>query len=237
MRDVLKMSTRPVLNSHSTLKSISGRLPALTERELRDLAGQGGVFALHFMTHMLTGRFDPPATLEEVLRQIDAIVDIGGIECLALGPDYLPYSDDIKRNTGQANLTFPAGLETCGDLLNLTRALVWRGYTDGDIQKILGGNLLRLFRETLDVAAGSRPYESVPQKSYQVAARRVEQAIRSKNPVAELRGPQRASVERLGSFLAAIGVSSGRGAWFISVLIARHRDRFSAETCAFGGGA
>ena len=150
MRDVLEISARPVLNSHSTLKSISGRLPAVTERELKDLADCGGVFALHFMTHMLTGRFDPPATLEEVLRQIDAIVDAGGIECLALGPDYLPYTDEFKRNTGQPHLTFPVGLETCGDLLNLTRALVWRGYTDGDIQKILGGNLLRLFRETLD---------------------------------------------------------------------------------------
>ncbi len=155
MRDVLELSTRPVLNSHSTLKAFSGRLPALTERELRDLAEQGGVFAVHFMTHMLTGRFDPPATLEEVLLQIDSIVDIGGIECLALGPDYLPYSDEFKRNTGQANLTFPVGLETCGDLLNLTRALVGRGYSDDDIHKILGGNLLRLFRDTLDAPVSS----------------------------------------------------------------------------------
>ena len=156
MRDVLELSTRPVLNSHSTLKSLSGRLPALTEGELRELAEQGGVLALHLMTHMLTGRFDPPATLEEVLRQIDSIVDIGGIECLALGPDYLPYSHEFKRNTGQANLTFPVGLESCGALLNLTRALVWRGYSDEDIHKVLGGNLLRLFRETLDPPVASR---------------------------------------------------------------------------------
>ncbi len=52
MRDVIGMSTRPGLNSHSTLKSFSGRLPALTDGELRELAEQGGVFALHFI-----GRF------------------------------------------------------------------------------------------------------------------------------------------------------------------------------------
>lgn len=150
MQDVLEVSTRPVLNSHSTLKSISGRIPAMTEAEIRQLVDKGGVFALHFMTHMLTGRFEPRATLEEVLRQIDAIVDIGGIDCLALGPDYLPYTDEFKLNSNQPNLTFPIGLETTGQLQNLTRALVWRGYSDDAIEKILGKNLLRLFSETLD---------------------------------------------------------------------------------------
>ena len=152
MHEVLDLSSRPVLNSHSTLKSISNRLPAMTEAEIRRLAESGGVLALHFMTHMLTGRFEPRASLEEVLRQIDAIVAIGGIDCLALGPDYLPYTDEFRRNTGQPDLTFPVGLESPAELLNLTRALVWRGYKDQEIQKFLGGNLLRLFHETLDVA-------------------------------------------------------------------------------------
>jgi membrane dipeptidase len=150
MQEVLQLSSRPVLNSHSTLKSISSRIPAMTEAEIRQLADSGGVIALHFMTHMLTGRFEPRATLEEMLRQIDAIVKIGGIECLALGPDYLPYTDEFKRNTGQPHLTFPIGLETTAQLPNLTRALVWHGYSDDAIEKILGKNLFRLFSETID---------------------------------------------------------------------------------------
>jgi microsomal dipeptidase-like Zn-dependent dipeptidase len=68
---------------------------------------------------------------------------------VALGPDYLPYREEHRRNTNQPNLTFPVGLESPAQLLNLTRGLVQRGYSDEEIQKILGRNLLRLFHETI----------------------------------------------------------------------------------------
>lgn len=153
MGEVLELSSRPVLNSHSALQSISHRIPAMTGEEIRALADKGGVLALHFMTHMLTGRFTPRAQLEEALAQVDAIVNIGGIDCLAWGPDYLPYTEAFRRNTEQGDLSFPVGLESPATLLNLTRALVAHSYSDEAILKILGGNLLRLFRETL---TGSR---------------------------------------------------------------------------------
>jgi microsomal dipeptidase-like Zn-dependent dipeptidase len=60
------------------------------------------------------------------------------------------YTDEFKRNTGQPHLTFPIGLETTAQMPNLTRALVWRGYSDEAIEKILGKNLLRFFTETID---------------------------------------------------------------------------------------
>ena len=104
---------------------------------------------MHFMTHMLTGRFSPAAGLDDVLRQIDALVRVGGIDCVALGPDYLPYTEEFKRNTGQWDLSFPTGLESPAGLGELVRGLVAEGYDDEAVRKILGGNLLRLFRETL----------------------------------------------------------------------------------------
>jgi len=149
MRDVLSVSSRPVLNSHTSLKTIAKRVPSLTEDEIRELAGKGGVIALHFMTHMLTGRFVPRARLDDVLEQIDAIVRIGGIDCLALGPDYLSYTEPFKRNTQQYELSFPVGLESPAGIVHLIRGLVERGYRDGAIRKILGENLLRLLGETL----------------------------------------------------------------------------------------
>jgi membrane dipeptidase len=149
LTDVLAVSTRPILNSHTSLKTIANRVPSLTETEIRRLAEAGGVLGLHCMTHMLTGRFSPPATLAEVVRQIDAIVNLGGIDCLALGPDFLPNTDAFKRNTNQSNLSFPIGLESPAGLPRLIALLLDRGYADADIGKILGGNLLRLFRDTL----------------------------------------------------------------------------------------
>jgi membrane dipeptidase len=152
VREVLALSSGPVLNSHTSLRSLANRVPALEEGEVHALADKGGVIGLHFMTHMLTGRFFPAAGLEDVLRQIDALVNVGGIDCLALGPDYLPYTEEFKRNTAQWDLSFPRGLETPAGLIQLVRGLVARGYGDEAIQKILGGNLLRLFRETLGSA-------------------------------------------------------------------------------------
>jgi membrane dipeptidase len=113
------------------------------------LADRGGVIGIHFMTHMLTGRFDPPAVLEDVLRQIDAVAGAGGIDCVALGPDFLPNTLNFKRNTGQSNLSFPIGLEDPSGLPLLTCGLIERGYSDDSVRKILGENLLRLLHETI----------------------------------------------------------------------------------------
>lgn len=149
MREVIELSTGPVLNSHTTLKSLANRVPSLTAEEIRLLADRNGVIGVHFMTHMLTGRFAPQALLDDLLRQIGAIANIGGIDCVALGPDYLPYTENFRRNTGQSSLSFPVGLQDAGGLPLLTSGLVQRGHSDEAIQKILGGNLLRLFRETI----------------------------------------------------------------------------------------
>ncbi len=149
MREVMALSSQPVLNSHTSLRSLANRVPALDDGEVRAMAEKGGVIALHFMSHMLTGRFSPRAELEDVLRQIDALVNVGGIDCVALGPDFLPYTEEFKRNTQQWDLSFPVGLESPAGLIELIRGLVARGYDDESVYRILGGNLLRLFRETL----------------------------------------------------------------------------------------
>jgi membrane dipeptidase len=149
MGEALSLSTQPVINSHTCSRRLSNRVPTLNDDEVRAVAETGGVVALHFMTHMLTGRFEPRATLDEVVDQIDALVDAGGVDCVALGPDYLPYTESFKRNTGQRNLSFPEGLESPAGLPALTRRLEERGYSEVAIRKILGENLVRLLRATI----------------------------------------------------------------------------------------
>lgn len=147
LREILTISEKPILAGHTTAKALAHRLPSLTDQEIRTVVDKGGVIGLHFMTHMLTGRLEPQATIEEVLAQIDYIVNVGGIDVLALGPDYF-YDPDgsFVRNSGQT-VSFAAGLEDASRMLNLTRALVGRRYSDDAILKILGGNLLRLMQE------------------------------------------------------------------------------------------
>ena len=77
------------------------------------------------------------ATLDDAASCIDHIVKVTGIDHVGIGSDFDGIPD------------VPAGLEDVSKMPNLTAALLKRGYTDADIQKIMGGNLLRVLKEVV----------------------------------------------------------------------------------------
>jgi membrane dipeptidase len=90
----------------------------------------------------------PPLSL--LIDHIDHIAKVAGIDHVGLGSDF----DGIG---GQ----LPEGIDSAADLPKITAALMARGYSAEDCRKILGGNLLRVFREVEQVSkelqAESRP--------------------------------------------------------------------------------
>ena len=76
----------------------------------------------------------PPATLGDVLAQIDHAVQVAGIDHVGIGTDF----DGVG--------CVPAELSSYDKFPALTRALLEKGYTATDIKKIYGGNLLRVMR-------------------------------------------------------------------------------------------
>lgn len=76
-----------------------------------------------------------------LIDHIDHIVQVAGIEYAGLGSDF------------DGGVSFPADLKDVDDLPNIPVELVRRGYSDGDIRKILGGNVLRVLAEVERVAA------------------------------------------------------------------------------------
>ena len=79
--------------------------------------------------------------IERVLEQIDYGVKLVGIDHIGIGSDFDGVSGAL-----------PDGLKTVADFPNLIAGLQARGYRDADIRKILGGNLLRAWREAETVA-------------------------------------------------------------------------------------
>lgn len=78
----------------------------------------------------------PFATLEETLDHFDHVVEItGGVDNVGIGSDYDGVGDSL-----------PIGLKDVSTYPNLVRGLLERGYSDDDIRKILGENLLRVWR-------------------------------------------------------------------------------------------
>jgi membrane dipeptidase len=81
----------------------------------------------------------PQATLAEMVDHIDHIVKVIGVDCVGIGSDF----------DGGGGVT---GWNGADDAFNITLELVKRGYTEDDIRKIWGENLLRVWRETERVA-------------------------------------------------------------------------------------
>jgi membrane dipeptidase len=76
----------------------------------------------------------PPFSV--LIDHIDHIAKVAGVDHVGLGSDF----DGVSGAT-------PAGMDSAADLPKITQALLDRGYSADDIRKILGGNLLRVFRE------------------------------------------------------------------------------------------
>jgi membrane dipeptidase len=77
----------------------------------------------------------PKVTVSRIVDHIDHIVKLVGIDHVGIGSDF----DGVQAT--------PADLSTVADLPNLTRELLKRGYSENDIDKILGGNMLRVMEE------------------------------------------------------------------------------------------
>lgn len=85
----------------------------------------------------------PRPPLKSLIDHIDHIAKVAGVDHVGLGSDF----DGVSGAT-------PTGIDSAADLLKITQALLDRGYSADDIKKILGGNLMRVFREVERVSRG-----------------------------------------------------------------------------------
>ena len=83
----------------------------------------------------------PYATLEQTLDHFDYVVELTSVDHVGIGSDYDGVGDSL-----------PEGLKDVSSYPNLIEGLLRRGYSDGDIRKILGENLLRVWGEVENVA-------------------------------------------------------------------------------------
>jgi len=83
----------------------------------------------------------PRPPLKSLIDHIDHIAKVSGVDHVGLGSDF----DGVSGAT-------PQGIDSAADLPKITQALLDRGYNAGDIKKILGGNLLRVFRDVEGVS-------------------------------------------------------------------------------------
>ena len=82
----------------------------------------------------------PRVGFEKIVEHIDHAVRVAGIDHVGLGSDF-------------DGASMPFGMEDCSKLPKLTAALLARGYSEADVEKVLGGNLLRVLEQAQAVAS------------------------------------------------------------------------------------
>ncbi|HEV8597170.1 MAG TPA: dipeptidase [Candidatus Dormibacteraeota bacterium] len=158
--EAIEVSERPVLFTHANPRAVVDTPRNKSDEALRLLAERGGVVgAVTFPTFVAPK--DP--TIEDWFRHVDYLVDLVGEDHVSIGTDFVEGQPEgfLDRGLGRyvpAGMVptwpwiYPEGIRTVDDFPNITEGLVKRGYRADAITKILGGNLLRVFREIWDAA-------------------------------------------------------------------------------------
>lgn len=185
VRDCLQISRAPIVSTHSCCKALASHRRNLSDELLKAIAEKGGVVQINFCPSFLSDSFDVAMkesglgdradaieaefikdstnpekvaawveaqkeleaasrpSYKDVADHIDHAVKVMGIDHVGVGTDY----DGI--------LVAPEGLENVSKLPVLWEELRRRGYSEGDITKIAGGNFLRVLKEVEAVASGA----------------------------------------------------------------------------------
>jgi membrane dipeptidase len=163
--EAIEASTRPAVFSHAGCFSVHPSPRNIKDDQIKAVAATGGLVGAVGYPAFVSAASRP--TLDEFIRHIEHMVNLAGIDHVALGIDYFtgqhPIVDDATAMAQYRQLIasgrwsprsyppppyyFPAGIETPEGLPNLTRRLVELGWKTDDIHKVLGGNWVRVYRD------------------------------------------------------------------------------------------
>ena len=130
--DALDISQTPIVCSHSSCRALCDHPRNLTDEQMRRLAARGGVMQVTLYNGFLVK--DGEATILDAMTHLEHAISIMGIDHVGLGTDF----------DGDGGIR---GLRDSSELLQFTRQLLARRYAECDIQKIWGGNFLRVMSQ------------------------------------------------------------------------------------------
>ena len=171
--DAIEASEKPVAFTHVGPRALFNHYRNKTDEQLKAVAAKGGVVGANAVADFLAAWKD--ATLSDYIDTIDYMVNLIGVDHIGIGTDFttnqsteffrwlftgrnidskVEYPKEFRFTDGEEILIghypiahYPKRLQTAADFPNLTEALLDRGYSEGDVKKIMGENFLRLFGE------------------------------------------------------------------------------------------
>jgi membrane dipeptidase len=151
---VLELGDAPLVASHSGARAVFDHHRNLSDRHLRAIAASGGVACAIFLPPIL----DPTQpTIDRVVDHLAHMAEVAGVDHVGIGSDFVgdvfdelypKYDRFVMFDEADVKARVP-GLERTADLPVLAEALERRGFSEEEAAAVMGGNLLRLFRERL----------------------------------------------------------------------------------------
>ncbi len=134
--DAVKLSSQPVIASHSSCKALCDHPRNLSDEAIEAIAHGGGVVQICAYSGFL--RSDQPATIEDIVEHIEHVVGLVGYDSVGIGSDF----------DGGGGVE---GFNGANDFLNLTVELLRRGHSSESVAKIMGGNILRVLTQNYNI--------------------------------------------------------------------------------------
>jgi membrane dipeptidase len=144
----LRTTTGPLIVSHANARAVHDHPRNITDEQIAAIAERGGVVGVHAVPVFVDER---RPTIDRLIDHIEHIVEITGIDHVALGCDFIrndgPRSsrEQIPRRTVEELI----GFGEIDELPNLTAGLLRRGFDADDVAAVLGGNSIKLLRQIL----------------------------------------------------------------------------------------
>jgi membrane dipeptidase len=157
--DAIELSPKPIAFTHSNCRALNNHSRLKTDEAIRKLAAKGGVMGITGVRMFVKDK--EPTTVEDIVDHIDHVVKLVGVDHVGIGSDsdlmgydHMP-PDQYKqlKASYKASYAFRDKIDTDGfdhprKVFDLTAALMRRGYSDSNIQAVLGGNFRRLLSTT-----------------------------------------------------------------------------------------
>jgi membrane dipeptidase len=167
--DAVTRATQPMITSHSNPKSVVNNPRNITDDQIKAIRDTDGVVCVTTWAPLIWNGKPGMPTLDDYMRCLEYTLNLVGVDHVATStdsmgtmgayprhapdPDALPYGSvtdafDRIAQPPDNNNRQPADFNGIEDYPRLTQQLVERGYSDTDIKKILGENLMRVFAAT-----------------------------------------------------------------------------------------
>lgn len=135
--DVVRVTKAPIVASHSGVYALRPHVRNLKDDQLKAIADSNGLVSLVMYRDFVKSMND--AYIKDFVDHIDYAVKLIGIDHVGIGSDF-------------DGADMPLDMKDASHMYKITQELVNRNYSDGDIQKILGKNILRVIKETEELS-------------------------------------------------------------------------------------